>query len=321
MKHNRPIEAIPKFKQLLQDSPNDPLSQGARLHLQDACVKAIDVYYEEEQFLSVIKNYLESFDPFIKDVADAKTLLQVGRSYEELGLNDGARKVYQKILKGRQKGQYADLMIFKTAKLYLLDGEYEKAEKTLEGFTDKYPKSHYLVDVFHIIGDIFYKKEDLQRAAHNYLSALKKFKGHNRETKTYYFLGNAFEKLGSHDKAIRAYKNVIISSMQHMDKGKDTEDIVLESYVKIGDSYYENQRYSEALKAYIDAKNHLKKDERALWVSFQIANCYRTLIKEKEAVQALQGLKQESDDGFWRTLASQTIENMDWEKRIKGHLY
>ena len=212
-------------------------------------------------------------------------------------------------------------MIFKTAKLYLIDGEYEKAEKTLGGFADKYPESHYLVDVFHITGDILYKKGDLRRATQTYLLALKRFKGHNRETKTYYFLGNAFEKLGSHDKAIRAYKNVILSSRQHMDKGKDPEDIVLESYVKIGDSYYENQRFSEALKAYINAKRQLKKDERALWVSFQIANCYRTLIKEKEAVQARQGLKQESDDGFWRMVASQTIENINWEKRVKGHLY
>ncbi|MDY7034128.1 MAG: tetratricopeptide repeat protein [Thermodesulfobacteriota bacterium] len=321
LKHNRPIEAIQKFKQLLQDSPNDPLSQGARLHLQDACVKAIDIYYQKKQFLSVVKNYLESFDPFIKDVADAKTLLQVGMSYEELGLNDGARKAYQKILQGRQKGQYADLITLKTAKLYLLDGEYEKAEKTLGGFADKYPESQYLVDVLHIIGDILYKKGDIQRAVQMYLSALKKFKGHNRETETYYFLGNAFKKLKSHDKAIWAYKNVILSSRQHVDKEKNTEDIVLESYVKLGDSYYENRRYSEALKAYIQAKRHLNKDERALWVSFQIANCYLTLTKEKEAVQTLQGLKQESDDEFWRTLASQTIENMDWEKRVKGHFY
>ena len=320
LNHGRDGEAVSAFKRLLLSSSNDFLCRTARVHMHDTFIKIIDKYYKENNFLLVIENYLKNFYPFLKDVADSKTLFRVGESYQRLGLYKEAVETYKKAQKADKNRRYEDFTTLKMGEIYLLKDDYENAERIFGRFVDRFPKSEYRIDALHYLGDTFYRKGDFQKALDGYISALRGDKKHSRQPLTYYFLANSQEKLGNSSKAIDAYRKVIGSFKIDGEERKDLEDFVLESYIKIGDSLYDNHRYLEALNAYNDVKKLTKKNERSLWVSFQTANCYRKLVKEKDAIETLKWLVDNSDNEFWKEVAAYTIDDINWEAKYKDRL-
>jgi|GEM_PF-4902725 len=313
-------ETISTFKRLYEKVLTGPSRWKAYFYVQNTCIKEIDLNYKEKDFFSVLKRYQENLDPFLRDVVDAKTLSQVGESYRQLGLYGKAREIWQRALHENPEGRYADAITFKIGDTYLLECNYKEAEGVFRRFVNMFPKSPYMIDVLTDLGDTLYRSGDFQKAVDVYLSTIDKYKGRLQGSQSRYFLAHSLEKLGYNSKAVDAYKDVILSFKTVNGKTEDLPDFVMESYIRMAGFLYDDRLYSEALNAYMETKNLIKKDSRGMWVSLQTANCYRNLVREEEAIQTLEGLINDSDSGFWRRVAAHTIDDINWKRRNKDRL-
>lgn len=98
----------------------------------------------------------------------------------------------------------------------------------------------------------------------------------------------------------------------------DEEEII--HPFEIAENLYKLGEYQTALDIYqLVIKNDLT-NEKKMWVSYQIANCYRKLNSYTEAVEAYNGIQKVYEGTYWAKQAQWHIEDIVWRSKIEKKL-
>jgi len=97
------------------------------------------------------------------------------------------------------------------------------------------------------------------------------------------------------------------------------EDEIIHPF-EIAENLYKLGEYQTALDIYqLVIKNDLS-SEKKMWVSYQIANCYRKLNSYTEAVEAYNGIQKLYEGTYWAKQAQWHIEDIVWRAKIEKKL-
>ncbi len=98
----------------------------------------------------------------------------------------------------------------------------------------------------------------------------------------------------------------------------DEEEII--HPFEIAENLYKLGEYQTALDIYqLVIKNNLT-NEKKMWVSYQIANCYRKLNLHNEAVEAYNKIQKVYEGTYWAKQAQWHIEDIVWRAKIEKKL-
>ena len=98
----------------------------------------------------------------------------------------------------------------------------------------------------------------------------------------------------------------------------DEEEII--HPFEIAENLYKLGEYQTALDIYqLVIKNDLT-NEKKMWVSYQIANCYRKLNSYNEAVEAYSEIEEVYEGTYWAKQAQWHIQDIVWRSEVEEKL-
>jgi tetratricopeptide (TPR) repeat protein len=89
---------------------------------------------------------------------------------------------------------------------------------------------------------------------------------------------------------------------------------------EIAENLYKLGEYETALDIYkLIIKNNNTKDKK-MWISYQIANCYRKLSLYNKAVEAYREMQELYEGTYWAKQAQWYIQDIKWRAKTEGRL-
>ena len=120
-------------------------------------------------------------------------------------------------------------------------------------------------------------------------------------------------------------KEIITLENEGEDVG-DSEKVVINNIdelihpFEIAENLYKLGEYETALDIYkLSIKNNITKDKK-MWISYQIANCYRKLGLYNNAVEAYREMQEVYEGTYWAKQAQWYIQDVKWRAKADGIL-
>jgi len=89
---------------------------------------------------------------------------------------------------------------------------------------------------------------------------------------------------------------------------------------EIAENLYKLGDYETALDIYmLIIKNNIPKDKK-MWISYQIANCYRKLGSYNKAVEAYSDMQEVYEGTYWAKQAQWYIQDIKWRAKVEEKL-
>ncbi|MCP4252202.1 MAG: tetratricopeptide repeat protein [Candidatus Scalindua sp.] len=96
----------------------------------------------------------------------------------------------------------------------------------------------------------------------------------------------------------------------------DEENEILHPF-EIAENLYKLGEYQTALDIYQLVINNNITNEKKMWISYQIANCYRRLSSYNEAVEAYGGIQEDYAGTYWAKQAQWHIQDILWRSKVE----
>lgn len=115
--------------------------------------------------------------------------------------------------------------------------------------------------------------------------------------------------LGNEDEYVEESERVAIND----------EDEIIHPF-EIAENLYKLGEYETALDIYqLVIKNDIIKDKK-MWISYQIANCYRKLSSYNKAVEAYSEMQEVYEGTYWAKQAQWHIQDIEWRSDAEEKL-
>jgi tetratricopeptide (TPR) repeat protein len=99
----------------------------------------------------------------------------------------------------------------------------------------------------------------------------------------------------------------------------NNEDEIIHPF-EIAENLYKLGDYETALDIYmLIIKNNIPKDKK-MWISYQIANCYRKLGLDNKAVEAYRDMQEVYEGTYWAKQAQWYIQDIKWRAKVEEKL-
>ena len=99
----------------------------------------------------------------------------------------------------------------------------------------------------------------------------------------------------------------------------DDENEILHPF-EIAENLYKLGEYQTALDIYrLVIKDNVNTDKK-MWISYQIANCYRKLSSYNEAVEAYSEMQEVYEGTYWAKQAQWHIQDIVWRAEVEEKL-
>ncbi len=99
----------------------------------------------------------------------------------------------------------------------------------------------------------------------------------------------------------------------------NNEDEIIHPF-EIAENLYKLGEYETALDIYkLIIKNDITKDKK-MWISYQMANCYRKLNSYNKAVEAYREMQEVYEGTYWAKQAQWYIQDIEWRTEVEEKL-
>ncbi|QPJ61059.1 MAG: tetratricopeptide repeat protein [Candidatus Nitronauta litoralis] len=310
------LEAFREFQKLIAFEKGSRFYKTARNLLEQALVFLIDDYSAQKGYLPILYAYNQFRNLNIGDVRKVETLLQVGESYQAIGMTREALTFYERVKKSDPNGVYRDRLFLNLGKIHVEQGSYSEAEVVARTFLTNFPLSPEVPEAMKILAAAYRGQENFEAAQDIFQQLLSRADADPSEI--HYLSGETWFQKGDQEQAIREYALAI-------DQFDRTRPIapghVQDAYYKLGLVLYQAGRYPRALEALISARRLFPTHSLREWADFLIADCYdRQQDKTKAENEFKNLIKASPNEPLLKKAAEIGAKVLDWEKRLKGKL-
>jgi tetratricopeptide (TPR) repeat protein len=168
-------------------------------------------------------------------------------------------------------------------------GSYAEAQEALETYEIRYPKNRYLI--LTELGEVYYRQGEMDLARNVYLEWLPQNMESPQRKKVYRRLSDIYRGENDVVNQLLIYKAWIW--------GIDKES--LHPYTELGDLYYEQGQYDNAIEYYQYALKFKKKPID--WIKLRLADSYRALGEQEKSQGMVQNIKKNAKDRLVKRVA------------------
>ncbi|MHC4267048.1 MAG: tetratricopeptide repeat protein [Planctomycetota bacterium] len=129
--------------------------------------------------------------------------------------------------------------------------------------------------------------------------------------------------LPPHNKEVEV--NEIIIQENEDEEVEESEKVIINGDeiihpFEIGENLYKSGEYKAAVDIYkLVLKNDVEKDKK-MWITYQIANCYRKLGLYTDAIRVYREMRQVYEGTYWAKQAQWYIQDIEWRSKVEGKL-
>lgn len=310
------FNAISIFRKIHDKFPETAQSKEVKGMIENSFYDMVLAYYGQEGFMPLLAAYHENLDPYLKDIKNLQVLYLLSDVYQKAGLYETAVKYYQKIRELDDKGEYNDAIVIQLGSIQTKKGNYEAAENALTRFITEFPQSNYLSKAISMLGDVFFQQKKFLEAERQYSDYIKRFP--KAVDQSYFFarLGTALKMQKKFPEAITAFQNSI-KSFRPEDPTQPVPAFYKDTFYEIGDCYYMNGEFENAVKAYKEAVEKFEQEPRNVYAKYFIGESYAKLNEDASAEPFLKKLAESQKGEIWSKAAELSSNSMKWEKGYK----
>ncbi len=310
------LPAFREFQKLIAFDRGTRFYKTGRNLLEQALVFLIDDYSAQKGHLPILYAYNQFRNLNIGDVRKVETLLQVGESYQAIGMTHEALAFYERVKKSDPNGVYRDRLFLNLGKIHIEQGSFSEAEVVARTFLTNFPLSPDVPEAMKILAASYRGQKNFDAAQEIFQQLLARADADPSEI--HYLSGETWFQKGDQQQAIREYA----LSIDQFDRTRPiAPEHVQSAYYKLGLVLYQAGRYARALDALISARRLYPRHTLKEWADFLIADCYDRQEDKTRAEKEFKNLIEAStDEPLLKQAAEISSRVLDWEKRLKDKL-
>ncbi|MGV7222374.1 MAG: tetratricopeptide repeat protein [Nitrospinales bacterium] len=310
------LSAIEQFKMLLAFDKKSRFYLQAKKFIRQSIVFLIQKYADQKGSLPILYAYSDYLTLSLGELKNMKTLLQIGESYKDIGMNNEALEFFEKVKLLDVTGVYTERLFLNLGQIHLNEGNYKEAEIVSISFLNKYPKSHRKPEVMKLLAASFQKRKQFDIAMNIYLDLLQVEGADTRET--HYLIAELQFAKSNLNGSEMSYQNVIRGFDRSI---KNPAEHIKTSFYKTGIVQHKLGKVSKALHSLKIARLLFPDHPLNSWADYLIADGFKQLSEEDNARQELKIIvNTEPNEGLIYKAAESRLKILDWEKNIKNRL-
>lgn len=316
LRGQRFLDAMEQFKFLLAMKPEKRLAQEGTKFLTQTLILLVDKYSSQEGHLPILYAYGDYLGMSLGDIDNVKTILQVGESYQAIGMYQEAAQHYEKVKRLDTRKTYSDRIFLNLGKISLEDKKFKDADSVARIFLNKYPHSNMTTDALKLQAGALAGQERFEDAIAVYKDMLER--GLGTQAETHYRMGQLYSKMNKLAEAVDAYQQTIDT----FDRGaKVRPDYVASAYYQQGIALYNNKEFPKAVESLDRARQIYPEHPIREWADLLIAQSYNQMQNPGQAVAEFTGLKNSgAADDLVKQAADSRLKMLEWEKQFKDLL-
>jgi len=310
------LQAIDEFKKLLPLGAESPYHPKARTMIQKSLVLLVDQYSKQGGALPILYSYSDYMSLSLGGIQNSKTLVQVGESYQAIGMFPEALKFYEQAKLKDKKGVFRDRIFLNLGEIHLERKNYLEVEQVAQAFLKMFPKSSRSSDALLLLANANRGQGKYKKALGGYKKALSRTRGDR--SKIHYLAAQTHHSLKQERAAIKEYQNTLNSFDEN---ARVIQDYIRTAYYKLGLTLFHTKKYASAVKALNQARKLFPEHSLRPWADFLMAESYEKLNNASELSLELKSLAgQEGIDDLLKQAANYKLKVLDWEKEFNAQL-
>lgn len=316
MKGQNYLNAIGQFKKLLAFDNGSWFHLQAQKYIRQATVFLIQDHAGKKESLPILYAYSEYLTFSLGEIGNMKTLLQIGESYQDIGMNGEALQFFEKVKQLDLTGVYTERLFLNLGNIHLHEGNFTEAELVSVAFMNKYPQSINLPSAMKLLAASHKQRRQYDAAMEIYLGLLQTAGADIRET--HYLIAEIQFTQNNLTGAVASYQ----SALRGFDRaGKNPEEHIQTSFYKAGIGLHKLGEFSKALHSLNTARSLFPGHPLKSWADYLVADCFTQLSEVEKAALELEAIiKSAPEDGLIQKAAESRLKIIDWEKNVKRRL-
>jgi len=314
LRGQRYLDAMAQFKSLLAMNPEKRLVRQGKKFAKQTLFLMIDKFSRQQGYLPALYAYANYLELNLGDINNAKTILQIGESYQAIGMVQEAVNQYERVNRLDTRKVFKDRIIMNLSRIHLQENRFEDAGNVARVFLNKFPRSGLVADAMKLLAKSLIGQKRFDEAIETYEKLLSR-KDLAEPSEVYYLLGGVYSQLNRRNEAIQAYRRVI----ETFDRSAATQpEYVAQAYFKHGIALYENNQFPEAVESLDRARQLYPDHPLREWAGFLIAEAHDQMQETKQARAELNSLTRSNRaDDLIKQAAEAKIKLLDWQKQFK----
>jgi tetratricopeptide (TPR) repeat protein len=311
------LKAFDEFKKLLPLGPKSKFYDEAKKYLRQTLIQLVDVYSREKGYLPILYAYSDFMSLSLGQVKNLRTLMQLGEAYQNIGMYQESVKFYERVKRADSRESFADRIFLNLGEIHLSRGANKEGELVARSFLKNYPRSTRVPSALKLLAQAQHNQNQPEEAIKTYRTLLSK--SETDVSLTFYKIAQIHEEQKEFAKAAQEYG----SAIANFDRAAAIKipDYIMESYYKLGMSYYQNDQFSPALKALDAAIQQYPKHPLREWAELLRGESYNKMNNLEQAQTQFSNLAKGKDfDELMRRAALSRSKVLEWEKKIKDTL-
>jgi tetratricopeptide (TPR) repeat protein len=310
------LRAIEQFKKLLAFEKKSRFYLQAKKYIRQSTVYLIQKYADQKGSLPILYAYSHYLTFTLGEINNIKTLLQIGESYQDIGMNNEALEFFEKVKLLDITGVYSERIFLNLGKIHINEGNYKEAELVSITFLNKYPQSNNKPDAMKLLATSFKKRKQFDVAMDIYLDLLQ-VEGADIPETHYLIAEIQFAQNDLHG-SIKSYQNVIRGFDRSI---KIPAEHIQTSFYKTGIVQHKLGEISKALHSLKIARLLFPDHTLNSWADYLIADGFKQLSDKENAKAELKAIiNTEPNEDLIHKAAESRLKFLDWEKNTKNRL-
>jgi TolA-binding protein len=338
-KNNRHKESFDTYALLLSRFPNGKYKGEVTKYFMISADRIVDENYAIGDHLAISEIYFKSREHGLVTGDNFKTANCMGDSLRRVGLYDEAAEVFEKLLKTSGSAADRNKILIAIADIDCERRNYDNVEKILQRLSaapperdrsvtasrrqtkskskaivpHSAPDAHIQLHVNRILGNVYFKKGQFDKAVSAYAMVLAHGEGIEGMAEVYRKNADCLKAMNSVEAAMASYRKAI--EIYNKESKKYSVDVPVASYRGLGDCLFEKKEYQEAISMYRQSATYLGGRAEGLWSLYGVGKGYTGLKNSEMADKTFSELKNKGGEGFWSNLADYALREYSWNEK------
>ncbi|MBI3795196.1 MAG: tetratricopeptide repeat protein [Nitrospinae bacterium] len=292
-------DAVTGSKQLLDLSMANLYAMVRSYHQQGGEYEAVSVFYN-------------NFVPYFQKIKDEETLLDLADALRIFGLYSKALDKYAELAKLPVSAKNAARAAYGWGASYAALNMYDDSLASLKKFTKPFIKSEYASPALYVLGTVYERMDDDQRAIAVYKLVLSLDKKGDYALASAYRAGLIDKEFGKNDEAVQFF-NAAIANFNP--KTSEYEYLAKDSYYQAADCAFKAGRYEKAFKYAQIALDNNPSSPKANWAKFMMSDAQARLDRDEKATASFKVLAKEQSASPYKNAAVAIVGNAEWKEK------
>ena len=320
-KYGRHEEAFESFSLMARLFPQGRYKEEGIKNLLMSINFLVEKNYAKGDYLAIAHLFFKTPEPVMNRNTDLQAVYRIAVAMKQIGLLFDSKRVLDGLLKKIPPGQENGHVLLALADIESRRGRHDEAESLLQQVAGRSGDKKVLAGVQQLRGDILLRKGLYGKAASSYSEAVAYGEDLDNAAVFYRNYGFALKESDACQPAIANFQKALFLYNKGVRENKPyTKDVFVTSYQGIGQCYFKENRFQEAVAMFKQSMISAPEGRESLWALYDAGRAYLRANNPTQAEKAFTELKSRGGEEFWSNIIDYYVRENAWTEKYAKYL-